>query len=190
MNRNIIFIGLCLIPLAACTVSKRKPPESLQASLEAADRDRDGIPNAADNCPGEAETANGYRDGDGCPDAIPPKPEFKSIHYGVNSKDVVDESKEVIAGAADILKKYPGIRIRIEGHTDSYGTPSYNLEISKRRADTIKTWLVQKHGIESTRIETAGFGMTKPVGSFDTREGRIANRRIEFIITDGWPPKE
>lgn len=171
--------------LAGCTVHrdmlvKPMPP----------DQDEDGILDSADQCPAEMETPNGYKDADGCPDAIPPKPSIRSVHYDVNGSNVAVESKETLEEVARILNQYPSLMVRIEGHTDSYGTAAYNLQISKLRAETVKKWLVRKQNIDPTRLSTEGYGMSQPVASFDTKEGRIANRRIDFVIVGGWPPKE
>lgn len=184
-------LGVCVLALsiAGCTTT-RKAAKPVVETPPVVDQDGDGILDVDDRCPKEAETLNGYRDADGCPDVIPPRPVIQSIHYGVNTKDITKESIGILVEAAETLKRYPGLNIRIEGHTDSYGAPSYNLEISKRRADAVKNWLVREYGIEPARIQTEGYGMSRPIDSFNTREGRIANRRIDFVIVEGWPPKE
>lgn len=192
MNFRIVLVGLCVLGLSACTGSKHatKSADSKSKAVETMDQDDDGILDSADKCPTEPETRNGYRDADGCPDMIPEKPAFQSIHYGVNSKDVPDESKQNLAVVAEALKQYPSLKIRIESHTDSYGVEAYNMELSKRRADAVKNWLVKTHGIDSGRMTAIGYGMSKPVASLNTKEGRMANRAIEFVIEEGWPPKE
>lgn len=185
MYSKLCLLGACVFLIAGCTVHREVKHEAMAP----ADHDRDGILDINDRCPSDPETYNGYRDGDGCPDEIP-KVSFPAIHYGVNSSDVAQESKAELAAAADVLQRYPGMKIMIEGHTDSYGTASYNMDISKRRAERVKNALVKTHGISAGRISTAGHGMSRPVASFNTKEGRIANRRIEFVIVEGWPPRE
>jgi outer membrane protein OmpA-like peptidoglycan-associated protein len=83
-----------------------------------------------------------------------------------------------------LLKANPSIKkMRIEGHTDNRGNADFNLDLSKRRAASVRTWLVQ-HGIEDGRLESEGYGLTKPIDSNDTEAGRLANRRVEFKILE------
>jgi outer membrane protein OmpA-like peptidoglycan-associated protein len=74
--------------------------------------------------------------------------------------------------------------VLVEGHTDSKGTDEYNRELSIKRAKSIKTWLVTQ-GVASDRLETIGFGETRPVDTNETSDGRANNRRIEFRCTEG-----
>ena len=73
------------------------------------------------------------------------------------------------------------IRIRIDGHTDSRGSAAYNQTLSERRAESVKRALVEEHRISRERIETAGFGESRPVEPNDTEAGRAANRRVTFV---------
>lgn len=185
MYFKLALVALCLVGLTACTAGRKASQKAAMA-----DADNDGIRNADDKCPAEPETLNGYRDADGCPDAIPAKPALRTIHYGVNEQGTPEGTKTVVSEVAQAMQQYPGMKIRVEAHTDSYGTESYNLDLSKRRAESIKQMLVKTHGIDAMRVEAVGFGMSRPAASFNTREGRIANRRIEFTIVEGWPPRE
>lgn len=161
------------------------------SSSKVKDQDNDGISDDADKCPNEPETMNNYKDGDGCPDEIPPsKPTFSSIHFDVNSNKITEESQKILKDVAAVLIKFPALQIRIESHTDSYGTVEYNNDISKRRAETVKRILVKDYGIDPERIQTIGYGMSRPIASFSTKEGRYANRRIEFAILGDWPQEE
>ncbi|NVO31496.1 OmpA family protein [Hymenobacter lapidiphilus] len=81
-----------------------------------------------------------------------------------------------------ILKEYPQIEIRLEGHTDNQGEPQLNVKLSLDRVNEVKKYLVQK-GINGSRISTEGFGGGKPVASNDQEETRKLNRRVEFRIT-------
>ncbi|WP_165768166.1 OmpA family protein [Hymenobacter amundsenii] len=81
-----------------------------------------------------------------------------------------------------ILKDYPQVEIKLEGHTDNQGDPQLNVKLSLDRVNEVKKYLVQK-GISGNRISTEGFGGSKPVGSNDQEETRKLNRRVEFRIT-------
>ncbi|GFK95947.1 putative lipoprotein YiaD [Fundidesulfovibrio magnetotacticus] len=71
-------------------------------------------------------------------------------------------------------------RFELVGHTDDRGGAQYNLELSQRRANSVKAWLVSRHGVDPDRLETRGAGLADPVAANDTEEGRAANRRVEF----------
>jgi outer membrane protein OmpA-like peptidoglycan-associated protein len=89
-------------------------------------------------------------------------------------------SLEKLAG---FLKQYPGRNVRIEGYTDSTGSADYNLGLSDRRANAVRSSLLDM-GINSDRITTRGYGEESPVASNDTAMGRQLNRRVEIILSD------
>lgn len=80
------------------------------------------------------------------------------------------------------LQKYPERRVVIEGHTDSVGSDAYNLDLSQRRADAVRDFLLQ-NGVHAAQMSTRGYGKASPVASNDTTEGRQHNRRVELIIS-------
>lgn len=82
---------------------------------------------------------------------------------------------------ASVLTRYPETLIRVEGHTDSVGSDEYNMDLSLRRAASVRDLLVQR-GVSSGRIETVGFGKTMPVATNATEAGRQRNRRVEIKI--------
>jgi outer membrane protein OmpA-like peptidoglycan-associated protein len=82
---------------------------------------------------------------------------------------------------ANILNKYPRTVIQVEGHTDSTGSESYNMELSARRAEAVKNVLVRK-GVDPSRILTLAFGESEPIASNDTAYGRARNRRVEIKV--------
>jgi OOP family OmpA-OmpF porin len=79
---------------------------------------------------------------------------------------------------SDTLSKYSEATVQLEGHTDSMGTDAYNMDLSKRRADNVKKYLVDKFNVKASRISTVGYGESKPVASNDTDAGRQRNRRV------------
>ncbi|MDR2456460.1 MAG: OmpA family protein, partial [Deltaproteobacteria bacterium] len=68
------------------------------------------------------------------------------------------------------------------GHTDSTGTPAYNLGLSRRRAASVAIWLSEKGGIDRSRLVLAGYGDRAPIADNSTEEGQAENRRVEFIL--------
>jgi OOP family OmpA-OmpF porin len=89
---------------------------------------------------------------------------------------------DVIGKVADFMKEYPTTNTVIEGHTDNRGKYEYNIKLSERRAESVRSYLVEKFGIESSRLSTKGYGYTKPVATNETAEGRQRNRRIDAMI--------
>ncbi len=90
-------------------------------------------------------------------------------------------SLEGIQGLLRMMKSSPTMRVEIGGHTDNSGSDEYNLDLSKRRANAVRTMLV-KGGADGNRITAVGYGKSKPLAPNDNRQGRSLNRRTEFII--------
>lgn len=169
-------------PDAAETVNDYEDDDGCPES----DRDRDGLFDEQDSCPEEAETVNGYTDSDGCPDEIPQEVQaFTGVISGItfdNDQDTIRRSSiPTLDNAVQVLKDHPDVRILIMGHSDDVGSREHNIDLSTRRAESVKRYLVE-HGIDENRIVTEGFGPDKPVASNDSKSGRASNRRIEFEI--------
>ncbi|MEZ4450239.1 MAG: OmpA family protein [Nannocystaceae bacterium] len=150
------------------------------------DRDGDGILDEVDKCPDEPENINDYQDSDGCPDVIPEKvKEFSGVIEGIffefNSDKIRTKSEPRLKKAVEVLKEFPDIKVLIVGHTDNVGTREVNIDLSKRRAESVRKWLIDK-GIEADRITTDGKGPDDPLEDNGTEAGRAKNRRIEFKV--------
>ena len=89
-----------------------------------------------------------------------------------------DEAKKI----ADAMKKYPEAKVLLEGHTDDRGSDEYNMSLSRRRADSVKMYLVEKLNVNASKISTVGYGESSPIASNDTEAGRQKNRRVVAII--------
>ncbi|MCX4246123.1 OmpA family protein [Paraliomyxa miuraensis] len=151
------------------------------------DRDGDGLSDPVDKCPDDPESRNGFEDRDGCPDEVPPElADLTGIMEGITfdtDKDTIkSSSKTQLDQAVEVMKKYPELRVRVTGHTDSRGPYRHNVDLSQRRAKAVKRYMVVDGGIDKDRIETQGFGPDQPIDTNDTPEGRAKNRRIEFTI--------
>lgn len=103
------------------------------------------------------------------------------ILFDVDKAELKPVSKENIAKLANVLKKYEDTNILIEGHTDATGSEEYNLELSRKRAQTVANYL-STLGISPTRFTIMGYGESQPLMTNDTPEGRAANRRVEIGI--------
>ena len=103
------------------------------------------------------------------------------VTFDTNSAIVRPGLYSEIDRIASVLIKYPDTVIQVEGHTDSTGSESYNMDLSSRRAEAVKNLLVQK-GVEPSRILTIAYGESKPIASNDSDYGRAKNRRVEIKV--------
>ncbi|MEM6296231.1 MAG: OmpA family protein [Myxococcota bacterium] len=150
------------------------------------DRDKDGILDDVDKCPDVPETKNGFEDEDGCPDELPEEIKqfagvIEGIYFDTNKDTIKPKSRKKLNEAADVLTRFQGVRVEISGHTDNRGGHEYNMDLSRRRAESVRNYLVGK-GIDESRLEVAGYGPDQPRDTNGTKEGRANNRRIEFKI--------
>jgi OOP family OmpA-OmpF porin len=150
------------------------------------DKDKDGIFDDEDRCKTEPESRNGWEDDDGCPDDVPRKIRGASgtmggIRFEVNSAKITRSSREPLDEAAARLKANPEYDVEIVGHSDSTGPRDYNVELSERRAESVKAYLVSE-GVDADRISTRGAGPDDPIATNNSPEGRAKNRRIEFKV--------
>ena len=159
------------------------------------DNDNDSIPDSLDQCPNWPEDFNGYMDHDGCPDNKPESPPvkktepppynisenimLKGVNFASNSSQLTIDSYSVLNEIIKVLLKFPAIEIELCGYTDSLGDWNYNQQLSKKRAQAVKQYLINK-GIAYFRIKAVGFGEENPIAPNTTKTGRAANRRIEF----------
>jgi outer membrane protein OmpA-like peptidoglycan-associated protein len=103
------------------------------------------------------------------------------ILFDVNSANIKPESMGVLKEIAAVIKENPSIRLKIVGHTSSDGDDKVNLELSLKRAIAVKDMLIKEWGIDAATMETEGKGETQPVADNNSKEGKAANRRVEFI---------
>ncbi len=101
------------------------------------------------------------------------------VHFDTAKAAIKPESEPLIAQVADMLKKNPGLKVSVEGHTDNVGNAKANLELSQARATAVVTALAAK-GIEGSRLQAKGWGDQKPVADNNTEQGRAKNRRVEL----------
>jgi outer membrane protein OmpA-like peptidoglycan-associated protein len=90
----------------------------------------------------------------------------------------------VLNQAVKVLEAYPDVKLEISGHTDNVGKAEYNLELSQKRADAVRDYLVGK-GIAADRLTSVGYGMDKPITSNKTKADKAQNRRTEFQLISG-----
>lgn len=145
------------------------------------DSDGDGVPDYLDRCP---NTPRGVTvDRNGCPVQESLNRKFEDVNFGFDRFDLTDYAKVTLDKTAaeinELARKYPNLRVDIDGHTDSIGTDAYNQGLGQRRAQRVKDYLVRK-GVDGGRITTQSFGESKPIASNETAKGRLLNRRAEI----------
>jgi len=91
-------------------------------------------------------------------------------------------AREKLAKVAGIVSGHPGLRLDVEGHTDSIGGDDYNQRLSEQRGEAVRDYLTRE-GMASSSVTPRGFGKTQPVATNDTAKGRQQNRRVELVIS-------
>ncbi len=158
------------------------------------DNDGDAILDGDDGCPNEAENYNGVEDEDGCPDEdidivmtdCNIDLQGSKVEFSTDSARIRSRSTDMLNRVASVLNIRGDIHtIRVEGHTDDRGSDDYNLDLSQRRAESVRTFLIEA-GVDPSRLQAVGYGESRPIDSNDNTEGRQRNRRVEFnFLIDG-----
>jgi OOP family OmpA-OmpF porin len=144
------------------------------------DRDGDGVPDFQDRCPDRAGPASNK----GCPEIPAEKKKIlneatKYINFDFNKATLKASSYPKLEQMVQILNDYPDYSLSIAGHTDSKGDDNYNLRLSYERAAAARKYMVEK-GIPADRIESRGYGESKPIADNKTAAGQALNRRVDF----------
>jgi OOP family OmpA-OmpF porin len=149
------------------------------------DTDKDGVPDYLDKCPG---TPAGVKvDQNGCEPPVAKELLEKgratiNIEFDTNKADVKPKYQEELQKFADVMKAYPKLKVIIEGHTDNVGAKDYNQQLSAKRAESVKNYLIKTFGIEESRLTSKGYGISKPIADNKTKQGRQQNRRVEAVV--------
>lgn len=106
---------------------------------------------------------------------------LKDIHFEFDKYEIRPEDVEILKETASLLKKFPNVKIQIEGHCDERGTNEYNLALGERRANSAKNYLVSL-GISPERLSTISYGEERPVDPGHNEEAWAKNRRAHFVI--------
>lgn len=146
------------------------------------DADGDGVTDDLDKCPGTA--TNLVVDSDGCPRMTVDSVSIDlEVLFDTNKADVKPAFRGEIQEVADFMTTYPKSTAVIEGHTDSRGDADYNQGLSQRRADAVRSVLVEEMDIDAGRVTAQGFGEAQPRATNDTKIGRQQNRRVTAVIS-------
>ena len=105
-----------------------------------------------------------------------------NVEFDTNKAIVKDKYRNEIKKVADFMKKYPNTTAVIEGHTDNTNTAEYNQKLSEARANSVRQYLINNFGIKASRLTAVGYGLTKPIASNSTEEGKQKNRRVQAVV--------
>jgi OOP family OmpA-OmpF porin len=148
------------------------PPPVVVTERAITDLDGDGVDDRFDRC---ARTPAGAEvDERGCW-------VIEDYVFDHDRATIRPQHEDALQAVAAVLGANPGLRIRLDGHTDATGAARYNFDLGERRAQAVSSWLAE-HGIDAARLETRSFGASRPVAPDDTDAGREKNRRVELSI--------
>ncbi|MFM6923885.1 MAG: OmpA family protein [Ferruginibacter sp.] len=148
------------------------------------DTDGGGVNDEEDKCINEKGPASNY----GCPVISPDiikrvNVAAKNVFFATASDKLLKQSNKRLDDVVTILNENPTFKVQIDGHTDDQGKDEYNLDLSNRRAASVKAYLVSK-GIAEGRLSSTGYGETKPIADNKTAKGRAQNRRVEMTLSN------
>ena len=107
---------------------------------------------------------------------------ISDVLFDFNKYTLKPGAREKLAKVSGILLAYPGLKIQVEGHTDSIGSDAYNMKLSQQRADAVREYIVSQ-GVPGPTVAATGLGKADPVASNDTASGRQQNRRVEMVVS-------
>lgn len=149
------------------------------------DSDKDGVADYLDKCP---DTPVGTVVGaNGCAveaaKRFCDKPAVIEVSFDANKAEIKAKYHDELDKVGNFLKEFPSSKGSIEGHTDADGSKQANLKLSQARAESVRNYIINKFGIDGSRISAKGHGSAKPVASNKTAEGKAKNRRIEAVFS-------
>ncbi len=153
------------------------------------DRDGDRVPDYRDDCPDEpADSRVDPSRSDGCPSKVVVTEDevviLDKVYFNTNKATIKPVSYAILDEVVSVLQKYTDItEVEVAGHTDREGSDSYNMDLSQRRAEAVRQYLID-HGVDGRRLTATGYGETSPIDTNETPEGRANNRRVEFHIIE------
>ena len=154
------------------------------------DSDNDGVSDGIDTCP---DTPAGLKvDANGCPIEVTEKEtelldtgmiRLQNVNFETNKADILPESYPTLDAVGTLLLRWPQLRLEIGGHTDSRGSAAKNLKLSQARAESVRSYLLQKfEGLGDNQFTVKGYGKTKPIVPNTNELNWAKNRRVEFVV--------
>ena len=170
------------VDVTGCAIVPVQEPEPVVAEV---DTDADGVIDSLDACPDSEKGAQ--VDAAGCVELVTVITQInltlEGVYFDNDSAELTTASESILDEAVASLKASAGTRVEVQAHTDSNGTEEYNLGLSTRRAENVRSYLISR-GIAADRLAARGYGELKPKATNETREGRARNRRVEFQVLE------
>jgi OOP family OmpA-OmpF porin len=146
------------------------------------DSDGDGVVDSVDKCPNSVTGEKVNRSG--CKPKVTRVEEIRlEVHFASSSVSIQPNYQAPVQKLAEFMRKFTDLNVIIEGYTDSQGSVEFNQLLSERRAQAIKTALVERYGIATSRVTIKGYGESRPIASNETSAGRLENRRVIAVLT-------
>ncbi len=175
--RLLALSGAAALALSAC--ASKKPPPPLEDA---------GAPPPPSDLAGAPSRGVQEADADRALASAAMQAEFSRragadrVYFDYDRADVKPEAARVLDGQAQWLQGHPAINLRIEGNADERGTREYNLALSQRRADAVRTYLAGR-GVAASRLNTIGYGKERPVDTSGSEDGMAKNRNAHSALT-------
>lgn len=162
-------------------VEEKPAPAPVKPVPAPVDTDKDGVVDANDKCP---NTNAAFKvDATGCPVMLTQAVEIQmNVKFANNSSVVTAENLSEIQKVADFMKQSDKTNVTVEGYSDDRGRAAYNKSLSQKRADAVRTALINEFKISADRITAVGYGEENPIADNATAEGRAKNRRVVGVI--------
>ncbi|MBK6658292.1 MAG: OmpA family protein [Proteobacteria bacterium] len=168
-------------PAPAPAPAAAPAPAPKPVAVAPKDSDGDGVIDPNDKCPG---TPAGVKvNAEGCPEVGSTLMSLQGVNFDFDSAKLKAESTTILDQAVEVLNQQAAVSVRVEGHTDSRGSDTYNQALSEKRAKSVMDYLVGK-GISAARLTSAGFGESKPVAANDSAANMAKNRRVDLVVTN------
>ncbi|MFO0645982.1 MAG: OmpA family protein [Polyangiales bacterium] len=179
-----------------CPDVTRMPfPDPARIGCPLPDADHDQVPEPPDACPGVPGVPSPDPARNGCP-STDVRMEggqiliLEQVFFDTDRDTIKRRSFRILQAVADVLRAAPHIRrVSVDGHTDNRASEEHNLDLSQRRAAAVVRWLID-HGVDAGRLESHGYGPSRPIDTNETNAGRARNRRVEFVIIDPPQPRD
>ena len=112
---------------------------------------------------------------------VPSDLKFATVYFDYDESIIRTDQRGSMRSNAELLQRYPSVKVLVEGHCDERGSDEYNMALGQRRADTAKQYLVE-YGIAGSRINTVSYGESRPVDRGQNESSWAKNRRTEFVV--------
>jgi peptidoglycan-associated lipoprotein len=176
-GRRLILLVTLLMLIVGCQKKVTQQPELTPISLNESGQERASSQEKSEAELFQLPSDEAIQSEDVAPDWL----QFQTIYFEFDQSELSAEARSILSGHAQLLRKYPGVKILIEGHCDERGTIEYNLALGARRAQVVKQYLANS-GISETRLATLSYGKERPLDLGHDEGAWIKNRRAVFVI--------